>query len=189
MNGLAARARLLERLRNEAYRAGTFVLASGKTSDFFIDCKRVCLTAEGHALTGEVLFETLATLEASGAAGAVDCVAGVALGGCSLASAVALISQLRGHPLDALYVRKESKDHGTRAHVEGTVRPGARVALLEDVLTTGSSSCTAVDRLREAGLVVAAVVALVDRAEGGVEALRARGVEAFGVFRREDFVS
>lgn len=187
--GIDARSRLLERLRGEAFRAGTFVLASGKVSDFFIDCKRVCLTAEGHALSGEVLFDSLATLEASGVAGAVDCVAGVALGGCSLASAVALVSQLRGHPLDALYVRKEAKDHGTRSLVEGVARPGARVALLEDVLTTGGSSWAAVERLREAGFTVAAVVALIDRGEGGVEALRSRGIEAFSVFRREDFVS
>src|SRR5262249_679669 len=139
-----ARAKLLERLRRDAYRAGTFTLVSGKTSDFFIDCKRVCLTAEGHALVGEGLFEQLSALEAAGRVGPIDGVAGVALGGCPLASAVSLWSQLRSHPLDALYVRKEAKDHGTRALIEGALRPGARVALLEDVLTTGGSSRAAV---------------------------------------------
>lgn len=184
------RARLLELLRTNAYRAGTFTLASGKTSDFFIDCKKVILTAEGHALTGEAMFDEVAALEASpdNNVAPVDCVAGVALGGCPLASAVSLTSQLRGRPWDALYVRKEAKDHGTRALIEGTAKPGARVALLEDVLTTGGSSRAAIDRLREAGFVVPLVVALVDRREGGVEALRAHGVYVSALFHRGDFV-
>lgn len=185
-----ARARLLELLRRDAYRAGTFTLASGKTSDFFIDCKKVVLSAEGHALVGEVFFDALATIEAMRAGGveAIDCVAGVVLGGCPLASAVSLTSQLRGRPWNALYVRKEPKDHGTRALIEGVAPPGARVALLEDVLTTGGSSRAAIDRLREAGYVVPVVLALVDRREGGAETIRARGAYVEAVFAREDFV-
>jgi orotate phosphoribosyltransferase len=180
--------RLLERLRRDAYRAGTFTLASGKTSDFFIDCKRVVLTAEGHVLVGESMLAAIERFESGANVQPIASVAGVALGGCPLASAVSLTSQLRGRPRDALYVRKEAKDHGTRALVEGVTPEGARVALLEDVLTTGGSSRAAIDRLREAGLVVPLVVALVDRREGGVEALRAHGVDVIALFRREDFV-
>lgn len=190
MSTVDPRLRLLELLRRDAYRQGTFTLASGKTSDFFIDCKKVILSAESHVLIGQVLFDTLATLEAdpNGAVGTLDCVAGVVLGGCPLASAVALTSHLRGRPWNALYVRKEAKEHGTRALVEGVAPKGARVALLEDVLTTGGSSRAAIDRLREAGFEVPVVMALVDRREGGVEALRAHGVTVATLFAREDFV-
>ncbi len=182
------RTRLLERLRRDAYRAGTFTLASGKTSDFFIDCKKVMLTAEGHALAGAALADAVFAAEDAGNGRAFDNVAGVALGGCPLASAVALISFQRGRARDALYVRKEAKDHGTKALVEGAAGEGARVALLEDVLTTGGSSRTAIDRLREAGFVVDEVFALVDRREGAVENLAAHGVKVTALFSRSDFV-
>lgn len=182
-----ARARLLERLRRDAYREGTFTLASGKTSDFFIDCKRVMLSGEGHALCGEALLDELERAESAGL-GAVDVVAGVALGGCPLASAVAHTAHLRGRTLDALYVRKEAKDHGTRSMVEGVARPGARVALLEDVMTTGGSSLKAVEQLRAAGYEVAIILALVDRREGAIDALRDKGVRGATLFAREDFV-
>jgi len=182
-----ARERLLERLRSEAYRAGTFTLASGKTSDFFIDCKKVILTAEGHALVGECLHDAIMDYERATSV-RVRAVAGVALGGCPLASAVSLESHRRQHEFDALYVRKEAKDHGTRASIEGVAPAGARVALLEDVVTTGGSSRVAVDRLREAGYDVPAMFALVDRREGGMDALRAHGIATWALFCREDFV-
>jgi orotate phosphoribosyltransferase len=182
-----SRARLLERLRRDAYREGTFTLASGKTSDFFIDCKRVMLSGEGHALCGAALLDELERAEAAGL-GPVDVVAGVALGGCPLASAVALTAHLRDRSLDALYVRKEAKAHGTRSLVEGVAPPGARVALVEDVMTTGGSSKLAIDHLRDAGFTVVLVLALVDRREGAVDALRAHGVSASALYAREDFV-
>jgi orotate phosphoribosyltransferase len=177
-----ARARLLHLLRRDAYRAGAYALTSGVTSDFFIDCKRVVLTAEGHALVGDVLCDALARLPP------VAAVAGVAVGGCPLASAVALTSYRRGAPLDALYVRREPKGHGTFARVEGRAPPGATVALFEDVLTTGGSATRAIDALRLAGYRVAVVLALVDRRQGGVAALRGFGVRVESVFAREDFI-
>lgn len=176
-----AREALLALLRRDAYKEGRFKLASGRESDFFIDCKRVMLTAEGHRLIGAVLCDEVAALP-------VDAVAGVALGGCPLASAVSLTSALRGRGLDALYVRKEAKDHGTGRRVEGSVAPGARVALVEDVLTTGGSSRAAVEALRAEGYVVAHVLALIDRAEGATEALAAAGVAAKALFHRRDFI-
>lgn len=184
----APRTRLLERLRSDAWRRGTFRLASGRESDFFIDCKQVILTAEGHRLCGEVLCEVI---RASGLGEQADAVAGVALGGCPLASAVSLTSALGGaRGWDALYVRKEPKDHGTAQRIEGRVSLAAslRVVLLEDVLTTGGSSRVAVDALRADGHTVLGVVALVDRREGGREALEAMGLRVIPVFSRADFV-
>src|SRR5579872_493095 len=101
---MSARARLLSLLTDRSFERKRVVLASGKESDFFIDCKQAVLTAEGHALAGEQMFDALAQLPACVA------VAGVELGGCPLASAVALVSFQRGAPLDAIYVRKDAKD-------------------------------------------------------------------------------
>ena len=184
----ASRKRLLERLRSDAWRRGTFRLASGRESDFFIDCKQVILTSEGHRLTGRVLCDVI---REAGLAEGLDAVAGVALGGCPLASAVSLTSGLDAEPgWDALYVRKEAKDHGTARRIEGRVSLAASlgVVLLEDVLTTGGSSRVAVEALRADGHTVLGVVALVDRREGGREALEALGLRVIPVFTRADFL-
>jgi orotate phosphoribosyltransferase len=182
--GPDARAQLLELLRVRSFERKRVVLASGKESDFFIDCKQAVLTAEGHALAGEVFLEALKKLPACVA------VAGVELGGCPLASAVALTSYQRGAPLDAVFVRKEAKDHGSRRMLEGNTRlaPSARIALLEDVVTTGGSTLKAAARLREAGYEVAGVVALVDRLEGGREAIEAQALPLVSIFTRDDFM-
>ena len=185
---MSAREELLALLRRDAYREGRFRLASGKESDFFIDCKRVMLTAEGHRLIGEVLCD-----EVSALAPAPHAVAGVALGGCPLASAVSLTSALRhvgpdGRGWNALYVRKEPKDHGTGKRIEGSLSAGSEVVLLEDVLTTGGSSRAAIEALRAEGYVVRRVIALVDRAEGAVSSLAEAGVAASALFHRGDFV-
>ncbi len=179
----APRARLLELLRTQSFARRHVVLASGRESDFFIDCKQTVLSAEGHALVGEVLCDVIAAFKP-------DAVAGVELGGCPLASAVSLTSFLRGTPLDALYVRKDAKDHGSRRDIEGNTRlaQGARVALVEDVITTGGSTLKAAGKLREAGYVVAGVAALVDRREGGREAIEESGVPLASVFTRSDFI-
>ncbi|MGH7283152.1 MAG: orotate phosphoribosyltransferase [Polyangiaceae bacterium] len=178
-----SKARLLEILATLSYKQGTVTLASGKTSDFFIDCKQTVLTAEGHALVGELMLDALGSQK-------IDAVAGVELGGCPLASAVSLTSSLRGTPLDAIYVRKEAKDHGSQRLIEGgtRLRKGARVALLEDVVTTGGSTLKAAKKLNAAGFEIAAVVALVDRLEGGREAIEAGGYAFTSLYTRRDFI-
>jgi orotate phosphoribosyltransferase len=175
---------LVELLRRRSFEKRRVILASGRESDFFIDCKQAILTAEGHALAGALMFEALALLPEC------DAVAGVELGGCPLASAVSLTSYVRGRPLDALYVRKEAKDHGTKKLVEGdkSVSAGTRVVLLEDVITTGGSSLKAVEKLRAIGASVAGVVALVDRLEGGAEAIREAGLPLVAICTRRDFL-
>lgn len=178
------RTRLIELLTQLSFEKKLVTLASGRQSNFFIDCKQTILTAEGHALVGELMFDALSEL------GAVDAVGGVELGGCPLASAVSLVSFQKGRALPALYVRKERKDHGSAKRIEGdrALRPGLRVALLEDVVTTGGSSLKALDVLREAGCEVAGIVALVDRLEGGREAIEAAGVRLVSLATRRDFL-
>jgi len=178
-----ARERLLELLRERSFAKKRVVLASGRESDFFIDCKQTVLSAEGHALVGELLFDAIRAMQPRA-------VAGVELGGCPLASAVALTSHLRGAPIDAIYVRKDAKDHGSRRELEGDVHlpRGARVALVEDVITTGGSTLKAAEKLRAAGFDVTGVAALVDRLEGGREAIESAKLPLVALYTRRDFI-
>lgn len=178
------RERLLALLTDRSYAKRDVVLASGRRSDFFIDCKQTVLTAEGHALVGSVMLDALSSLKVR-----AEAVAGVELGGCPLASAVALVSFQRGTPLDAVYVRKEAKDHGSARLLEGNTRlgEGSAIAILEDVITTGGSTLKCAEKLRAAGYSVAGVIALVDRSEGGREALEAAGMHVVSCYARADF--
>jgi orotate phosphoribosyltransferase len=184
MEPVDAHARLLELLRARSFARKKVILASGRESDFFIDCKQAVLTAEGHALVGALMFDALAKLPPCTA------VAGVELGGCPLASAVALVSFQRGAPLDAVYVRKDAKDHGSKRLLEGnaTLPAGAALVILEDVVTTGGSTLKAAAKLKDAGYRVAGVVALVDRLEGGREAIEADGLPVVALNTRRDFM-
>ncbi|MGE0787075.1 MAG: orotate phosphoribosyltransferase [Sandaracinaceae bacterium] len=177
--------RLLELLRTHSFVKKRVKLASGRESDFFIDCKQTVLRAEGHRLVGEAMLERVLRLEPRPVA-----VAGVALGGCSLASSVALTSALHGTPIDALYVRKEAKDHGSQRLIEGDdhLPAGARVAVLEDTITTGGSTLKAVAQLRDRGFEVAGVIAIVDRQEGAAEAIEGAGLRFDALYRRSDFM-
>jgi orotate phosphoribosyltransferase len=148
-----------------------FTLASGKTSRVYLDVRRTALSPEGHVLLGRELLAAVVQ-RFPGA----QLVAGVALGGCPLASAVSMTSAGTGRPLAAVYVRKEAKAHGSGQFVEGPFEPGQRVVLLEDVVTTGGSSEKAIHALREAGLEVTGVLAVVDREEGGAVRFADMGV-------------
>jgi orotate phosphoribosyltransferase len=161
------------------------ILASGKESDFYIDCKRTALTAEGHVLVGRLLFDRIRQLPPL-----VRGAGGLTLGADPLASAVAFASFLAGEPVDAFIVRKEPKGHGTGQWIEGrrTIPDGSRVAVLEDVITTGGSAVRAIERCRAEGLVVAGCFALVDRMEGGREAIESLGVPVESLFTRRDFL-
>ena len=120
----------------------------------------------------------------------VSAVAGVELGGCPLASAVAFASFADGHPLDAVYVRKSTKTHGTKKLLEGAdhLGPNARLVIVEDTVTTGGSTLRAVQAVRDAGFEVAGVVAVVDRLEGGAGAIRDAGLPFSALYDRTDFM-
>lgn len=180
----ADRRRLLALLTRLAYEKRSVVLASGRTSDFYIDTKQASLTAEGHYLVGRLVLARIR--ERFGAAQAVG---GMTMGADPIASATSLTSFLQGTPLPAFYVRKEPKGHGTNQWLEGKkgLPAGARVAVVEDVVTTGGSTLKAVERIRSEGFVVEGVVALVDRQEGGRAAVEAAGVALEALFARSDF--
>jgi orotate phosphoribosyltransferase len=179
------RARLLELLRALSFARKKVVLSSGKESDFYIDCKATALTAEGHFLIGR-LFQQLIWKHAPESVGA----GGLTLGADPLASAVSLSSYLAGRPLAAFIIRKEPKGHGTGAWMEGRgqFKDGDPVAVLEDVVTTGASTLKAIERVQLEGLKPLAAFALVDRLDGGREAVEATGAKLYTLFTRHDFI-
>jgi orotate phosphoribosyltransferase len=179
------RGRLLELLRALSFERRKVLLASGKESDFYIDCKRTALTAEGHVLVGRLLFERVRRIRPL-----VRGVGGLTLGADPIASAIALTSFLEAEPVDAFVVRKEPKGHGTGQWIEGrkTIPDGSRVVVIEDVVTTGGSALKAIERCRAEKLEPVTCVALVDRMEGGREAIEAQGVPLDALFTREDFL-
>ena len=169
---------LRQMLARRAYRRGDFLLASGRRSEHYVNCKPVSLSGAGATLLAPLLLEQVN----SGA----QAVAGLTMGADPLVSCVAMAAGLTGRNLDALIVRKEPKGHGIGAWIEGPLpKPGARVTVLEDVVTTGSSCLKAVKRLQEAGYDVQEVVAVVDRQDGGQAALTAAGLRLKALFRLE----
>ncbi len=176
-------------LRQRAFERRQVVLSSGKTSDFYIDCKQVTLHGFGHLAVGRGLLSALEVYEARTGLN-VGAVGGLTLGADPIASAVAMTAALDGRDLPAFIVRKEAKGHGTGAFLEGIkhIAPGTPAAIVEDVMTTGGSSVKAITRTREAGYPVSVVLALVDRLEGARENLEAHDVEVISLFTRHDFI-
>ena len=168
---------LLGLLKENAYRKGEFKLSSGKSSEHYVNCKPVTLTGRGLTLISMMMLEHVDT----------KVVAGLTLGADPLVSGVAVCSALDMRLIDALIVRKEPKGHGTGAWIEGPEFPkGTKVTVLEDVVTTGGSSIKAVDKLRDAGYVVERVVTIVDRQEGGKDAMIDAGLELCSLFTIDD---
>ena len=168
---------LLNLLKENAYKKGEFKLSSGKTSEHYVNCKPVTLTGRGLTLTSMMMLEHVDT----------KVVAGLTLGADPLVSGVAVCSALDVRLINALIVRKEPKGHGTGAWIEGPEFPkGTKVTVLEDVVTTGGSSIKAVEKLRDAGYVVERVVTVVDRQEGGKDAMIDAGLELCSLFTIED---
>ncbi len=154
------RLRLLTLLCQKAYREGDFTLSSGQKSSYYIDGKQVTLDAEGAWLVGKSLFALLPA--------GTQAVGGLTLGADPIATAVSVISYLEGQALPAFIVRKQAKGYGANQQVEGPKLPaGSRVAILEDVVTTGNSALKAVQAVEELGWQVGAIITLVDRDQGG----------------------
>ena len=178
----ADRRRFLALLREKSYERRKVILSSGRESDFYIDCRQTTLDAEGAVLTGRLFCAMLEAGERPEAVG------GITLGADPIVTAVSMTSAQRGWPVPAFIIRKEPKKHGTEQWIEGTknLRPGMRVAILEDVVTTGGSALKAIERAREFGLKVSLIVGLVDREEGGREALE-KEAPLVTLFRRREF--
>ncbi len=143
----------------------SFKLVSGRLSRYYVNCKPTTLSPRGMFLTGHLVFDVLRSEPVSAAGG-------LTFGADPIAMATAFVSELYHRPIQAFSIRKTQKDHGMIRWVEGDIQPGERVAILEDVVTTGGSTLQAIDRARQSGLDVVVVVVLVDREEGGLEAIQ-----------------
>lgn len=177
------RRRLARLLREKSYREGSFVLASGRKSDYYFDCRVTALSAEGSWLIGTLFNDMLAPLAIKG-------VGGMTLGADPLVSAVTVISHERARPLAGLLVRKEAKNHGTGQFVEGLANfaRGDQVAMLEDVVTTGGSLLKACERVAASGIGIAAACCILDREEGGREALARAGYNLLALYTRRELL-
>ena len=171
---------LLALVRDKALKFGDFTLASGKKAKYYLDGKQVTLDSAGAKLVAEGILEQLG--ERLPAA-----VGGMSIGADPIAAAVITIAGVRGLPLKGFMVRKEPKGHGTGRFLEGPVQPGDEVAIVEDVVTTGGSSLTAIERCEEYGLKVTGVVAIIDRMEGGRAAFESRGYPLWSLLTIQDF--
>src|SRR5262245_60528513 len=163
-------ARLVELLARRSAKRGNFTLASGRTSDFYVDCRLTTMHPEGLSLIGPLGLT--AVLERGWRPTAVG---GLTLGADPVSYAIAYASQLAGTPLRSFTVRKEAKTHGTGKLIEGAFETGDRVVVIEDTITTGGSALKAADAVRAAGGTVVGVLAVVDREEGGRGAIEAAG--------------
>jgi orotate phosphoribosyltransferase len=171
----AIREKLLELFCRVAYKSGNFTLSSGQSSSYYVNSKLVTLNPYGALWTGQILLSMLPP--------DVGAVGGLTLGADPIVSAVSVVSAYENRPITALIVRKQAKGHGTADWVEGPpLEAGAKVVVVEDVVTTGKSAMLAVERLRLAGYQVDRIIALVDRDQGGAELYAKEGLEFSTVF-------
>ncbi|RQW79659.1 MAG: orotate phosphoribosyltransferase [Methanothrix sp.] len=173
------RERLLELLKSKSLEIRDVTLSSGRKSDYYIDCKRVTLTPEGAFLTAKLMLDMIGP--------DVSAVGGLTLGADPIVSSIAVVSHLQKRNVAALIVRKEPKKHGTMSYVEGpALEKGAKVAVVEDVVTSGASLLRAVERIAAAGYQPVQALTILDRQEGGREAISEKGFELQALFTRAD---
>ncbi len=169
--------KLLEVFKKYAVLHGEFTLASGAKSSYYFDGRLLTLLPEGAYLVGKEVFSLLV--------GKVDAVGGPTLGADPIVTAVAVISHLEGQPIPAFIVRGEVKKHGTQKRIEGHLPRGGRVAIVEDVITTGGSVFQAIEAVEAEGCQVVKVIALLDRQQGGSDKLRRRGYDFVALLKAD----
>jgi orotate phosphoribosyltransferase len=185
MSKEADRARLIEIVKARSFsKGGEIKLASGRSSNFYFNMKPTMLDPEGALLIGGLICAALSGRD-------VEMVGGLEMGAVPIATAVAVTSQINGWPLPAFFVRKQAKEHGTQSLVEGLPKgqtlAGRRVAILEDVTTTGGSSMKAIAAVQAEGAIVDRVITVVDRLEGAADTFKAAGITFEAILTARDF--
>jgi orotate phosphoribosyltransferase len=175
------RSRLITLLATRSTKRGQFTLASGKTSTLYIDARLTTMSPDGLALIGSIGLETLRSESWQ-----IDAIGGLTLGADPIAYAISYASAASEKPLRAFTVRKQAKEHGTGKLIEGPFNSGDRVAIIEDVITSGRSALQAIDAVRSAGGQIVGVLSLVDREEGGREAIEASGVRVVSIVKASE---
>jgi orotate phosphoribosyltransferase len=159
-----------------------FKLVSGRMSCFYVNCKPVTLSPRGMFLIGHLMADAVKDANISG-------VGGLTFGADPISVAAAFASELKGFPIKAFSIRKTQKDHGIVRWIEGDMAPGERVAIIDDVATTGGSTIKAVERARSEGLEVVKAVILVDRQEGGLENIRDHVADVSAIITRDELLA
>ena len=174
---------LRQLLLEKSYEKKQVTLASGRVSDFYVDCRQVTLHGEGARLVGRVIYERIKE--------DADAVGGPTLGADPMVTAVSMTAALEGRDVPAFIIRKGEKGHGMQNRIEGAgnLRSGMKAAIIEDVVTTAASTFTAIDAALAFGLEVVHVICLVDREEGGRENLAERGYALDAVFTKTSLLS
>ncbi|MBK8190143.1 MAG: orotate phosphoribosyltransferase [Vampirovibrionales bacterium] len=174
---------LFELLKRLAFRRGDFILASGKRASFYLDCRLVTLHGRGAHLIGQLLYEQLEPLH-------LDAVGGVVLGAAPMVSAITARSAQAGNPMHGFLIRKQGKGHGADRLVEGPIDPWMRVAIVEDVITTGRSVLQGIETLRRSlpDIKITGVYALIDRGDGGREAIEAESIPCQALYSVDEFL-
>ncbi len=162
--------RILQLFKDHAILRGDFTLSSGLKTSYYFDGRKVTLWPEGAYLIGRRIYRMLVEVGA-------EAVGGTTMGADPIATAVAVVSHLEGSPIPAFIVRAEVKGHGTQKRIEGPLKAGSRVAIVDDVITTGGSVLRAIEAVEAEGCHVVKVVVLLDRQQGGAEELRSRGYD------------
>lgn len=157
-------------LVERSVKRGNFILASGKSSNVYVDARLTTMSPEGMVLIGKAGMDAI-----TGQGWLPDSIGGLTMGADPVTFAISHTSAIQQRPIRAFSVRKEAKSHGTGNRIEGPFRTGDRVVVIEDVITTGKSALQAIDTIEQAGGIVVGVLAVVDRKDGGQEAIRARG--------------
>lgn len=170
--------RLVELLAERSFRVGDFTLASGARSRFYVDARTTTLSAEGQALIGVLGLRALDDESVT-----PDAIGGLTMGADPIAYAMAHRSFLDGRPIDAFTVRKQPKDHGAGRQIEGCLKEGMNVVVIEDTITTGGSALRACAAVEAAGARILIILALVDREEGGRQALEGEGYSVVSLVR------
>jgi orotate phosphoribosyltransferase len=175
---------LVQLLASRSAKRGEFTLASGRSSTLYIDARLTTMSPEGLTIIGR---EGLRALER--AQWSIESVGGLTLGADPIAYAIAYASAMTPTPIRAFTVRKEAKAHGMGRLIEGPFHSGDRVAIIEDVITTGNSAMKAAQAIRDAGGRIRGVLALIDREEGGREALEMEGLDVIALTRASDIIA
>ena len=176
---MSDRERLLKLLQTNALEVRRVTLSSGRISDYYIDCKRVTLSPEGAYLTAKLMLGMIYE--------DVSAVGGLTLGADPIVASIAVLSHIEGRNLPAMIVRKEPKKHGTMSFIEGPVlETGAKVAVVDDVVTSGASLLKSIERIVTAGFEPVQALAVLDRREGGREAIEDAGYQLKSIFTRDD---
>ncbi|MGD9212708.1 MAG: orotate phosphoribosyltransferase [Desulfobacteraceae bacterium] len=160
----------------------SFKLVSGQLSRYYVNCKPTTLSSRGMYLVGHLVYDAIANAS-------VTAVGGLTFGADPIAVAAAFASGLKGNPINAFSIRKTQKDHGIVKWIEGDVKPGQKVAIIDDVATTGGSTIKAIERSRAQGLDVVKVVVLVDRQEGGLDNIKKHVNDVSVIVTRDELMT